>query len=366
MIRIVRLILLASLLILLLPAAGFAEQDDLTEAELLLIARAAVAAQLDALTQTRQADSLGVDPSAYASGIQVQLADAIGKRAFLLERGLWYSGYSTKLQLTETKVLGSDLMLLRATEHTALQIAADINDPLAPKTYAYELPHDFTFALQNALWVLVSDKTEPFGSLVGNGRRASEDELMPDSKDVANIVAPDVAITINRSAVVQYAYQYWQNYNPNYRRFDGNGQGGDCTNFVSQAMRAGGWTFTNGLDWRSTREWWYNAVTQTYTWVNVDYFYTFLRYANRGNTVLTFIANFSPTGSFFNPLATGDLLQFDIAPPNGSYDHNMIITSKDSRGYIYLTYHTTNTRDRPILDLMYATPNYAYRGIRVY
>ena len=91
-----------------------------------------------------------------------------------------------------------------------------------------------------------------------------------------------------------------------------------------------------------------------------------MRYTNRGNTVLSFVASFSPVGSFYNPLATGDLLQFDATPTNGSYDHNMIITSKDSRGYIYLTYHTTNTRDRPIWDLIYATPNYSYRGIRIY
>ncbi|MFZ1241477.1 MAG: amidase domain-containing protein [Anaerolineae bacterium] len=368
MIRISRTLLVILFLcgMLLLPAIGSAQSNVQTQDHLMQIARIALSVQLDNLTATSHADSLDVDPSVYGVAIQDQVVDARGKRAFLMQRGFWYSGYTTNLQFAKMEDEDSGSVTIHAIEHTALQIATDINDPLAPKTYEYELPHNFLFALQKNQWVLVSDETAPFGFATDTDG-SSRKETMPADNNVADSVLPGV-VNINRSAVVNYAYQYWQNYNTSVypRSFGGYGQGGDCTNFVSQAMRAGGWSPTGGWDWRSPSEWWYGALTQTYTWVNVNNFYSFMRYTNRGNTVLTFVANFSPVGSFFNPLATGDLLQFDATPTNGSYDHNMIITSKDSRGYIYLTYHTTNTRDRPIWDLIYATPNYSYRGIRIY
>lgn len=42
----------------------------------------------------------------------------------------------------------------------------------------------------------------------------------------------------NYTAMAQYLEGYWSNYNPAYRSFAGGG--GDCTNFVSQALYAGG------------------------------------------------------------------------------------------------------------------------------
>lgn len=367
MFRTIRLLLVVSLLcgFALIPVTGHAKSDGTLQEDLLQIARAAISTPLDILTETSPEQSMAVDSAAYVGAIQDQVSYAAGKRSFLMERGLWYSGYTMSLQPVDIKDLENGQVLMRVVEHTELQISTDINDPLAPKTYEYELPHDLVFVMQDDGWVLVSDRTEPFGP-TNDDHGISDGGMISPDEGVAQSAIPGQAIRVNRSAVVNYAYQYWSNYNTSYRRFDGNSQGGDCTNFVSQAMRAGGWSFTYGPDWRSTREWWYNFVTQTWTWVNVNNFYSFMTYANRGSTVLSFTSNFSPTGSFFNPLSPGDLLQFDIAPPNGSYDHNMIITSKDSRGYIYLTYHTSNTRDRPILDLMYATPNYRYRGLRIY
>lgn len=58
----------------------------------------------------------------------------------------------------------------------------------------------------------------------------------------------------NRSSAVRYALTYALNPNPEYRfipgRHDG---GGDCTNFISQCLRAGGAPFAYGAS-----PWWYN------------------------------------------------------------------------------------------------------------
>lgn len=44
----------------------------------------------------------------------------------------------------------------------------------------------------------------------------------------------------NREATIDYAEKYALDYNKSYKEFDSYGQGGDCTNFVSQCLKAGG------------------------------------------------------------------------------------------------------------------------------
>ena len=47
----------------------------------------------------------------------------------------------------------------------------------------------------------------------------------------------------NRNAAVSYAKKYCSNYNPNYRNY--NPDGGDCANFFSQSLIAGGFNLVN-------------------------------------------------------------------------------------------------------------------------
>ena len=49
------------------------------------------------------------------------------------------------------------------------------------------------------------------------------------------------SLAYNPSAAVNYARQYCKNYNPNYANYAS--VGGDCANFVSQCMIAGGMSF---------------------------------------------------------------------------------------------------------------------------
>lgn len=55
-----------------------------------------------------------------------------------------------------------------------------------------------------------------------------------DSLKTASI--PGIQATFNHTKARDYALKYWKNYNSKYRKFDN-----DCTNFISQAMDAGGW-----------------------------------------------------------------------------------------------------------------------------
>jgi len=49
----------------------------------------------------------------------------------------------------------------------------------------------------------------------------------------------------------------------------------------------------------------------------------------------------------------------------GRIDHAMIVTKKDSGG-IYLTYHSTNNKDKKFTDITQEYPNARFYGWRLY
>ena len=55
------------------------------------------------------------------------------------------------------------------------------------------------------------------------------------------------SLSYNAGAAVSYARTYCQNYNPSYANY--RNSGGDCANFVSQCMIAGGMNFRNCGGW---------------------------------------------------------------------------------------------------------------------
>ena len=151
----------------------------------------------------------------------------------------------------------------------------------------------------------------------------------------------------NYQAMADYARQYAYNYNPSYRNWAGAGSGGDCTNFVSQALRAGGWANANGyyLDYHY---WWYNWFNQTRTWINAHYWYWFG--VSSGRTYIL-------SSIYYMGLA--DVLQADWQR-DGVPDHTMLVTARDYYGNIYMTYHSTNTKDRPLVEIINANPSAWY------
>jgi len=150
------------------------------------------------------------------------------------------------------------------------------------------------------------------------------------------------------SAAASYARMYAKTPNPSYRYFSA-----DCTNFVSQALRTGGWWDVPGY-YQSTSAWWYNSLNQTWTWTGAHYFWLFTKNRPRG-----YIAR------YFSDMQLGDILQMDYTN-DGYSDHSMVVTAKDSYGTIYLFYHTTNTLNRSINSILSQYPNARYSGWRIY
>ena len=100
----------------------------------------------------------------------------------------------------------------------------------------------------------------------------SNSNLYPNISISANAVT---AKDYNPSAASSYARKYYNNYNSNYSNY--NSIGGDCANFVSQCLHAGGMDMTSGWYWKS-----YNNHSASWTVCESmhDYF------KNQGYTII--------------------------------------------------------------------------------
>lgn len=182
----------------------------------------------------------------------------------------------------------------------------------------------------------------------------------PEALDGAGpALASETSTLIDRSAIVNYARQYVgtnhdrkgflsdpQGWNSAYRTY-----ANDCTNFVSQALFAGGWPMTP-LD--RHRGWYYFPDTQSLSWVNSKWMVRWMNvyHSNERTTLLRYIWNAIP----------GDVIavDWDGRGLNGQKPvepiHTMVVTSRhqlaDGRTFIGVTYHTSNRLDKSLRELI--------------
>lgn len=147
----------------------------------------------------------------------------------------------------------------------------------------------------------------------------------------------------DRQNAAAYADKYcgaaWgsgNNFKYNKKYNDYNGIGGDCTNYVSQALgdKAGGGLPLSG-GW----------VPHSSAWVNADAFKNYLLYSGKGSLIkigtfkeLTASQNGSPPA--ISKLQIGDLVCYEKG--RGNIDHFAIVTGFDCHGYPLVNSHTTD------------------------
>jgi hypothetical protein len=122
-----------------------------------------------------------------------------------------------------------------------------------------------------------------------------------------------------------YAETYALNPNPNYKSFEG--IGGDCTNFISQILHAGGFKET--------------PIWKPYTnaWVRVEEIYSYLTSQKLGIKL--------PNDSY---LDRGCLIQF-YTPTIGKYFHNGFITYKLQNNDCLYCCHSYNKLNYPLSEI---------------
>ncbi|MGI6611670.1 MAG: amidase domain-containing protein [Limnochordia bacterium] len=156
-------------------------------------------------------------------------------------------------------------------------------------------------------------------------------------------------VTFNRAAAVRYALRHVFHPNPAYANMDTMGGGGDCTNFTSQCLHAGGWT----MDYRAVgydTEWWYRRLGDDSFDGNNDDWWSctwslpslLIRYLtiNYGGAL-----DLLRRPRLARNLRRGDLVFYDWNG-DGLFDHSAIVT-RTANGVPRVTYRTLSPL-RPI------------------
>lgn len=169
----------------------------------------------------------------------------------------------------------------------------------------------------------------------------AEEEQLQSNTDNSSKISNRIA-GYNPTAAKNYAHKWAYSKNNDYNYYGSNG--GDCTNFVSQCLYAGGLKETkpsrkpNGI--MGTTSYWYSDKPNVSTpWIRVSDFHSYwapkVPDANyQGDTTVSRNGNI------------GDVVQFRYAGTLKRW-HTMIITKKD-KNQVYLSGHTTNRKDYPI------------------
>ncbi|MDW0108558.1 amidase domain-containing protein [Sporosarcina aquimarina] len=117
----------------------------------------------------------------------------------------------------------------------------------------------------------------------------------------------------DREAAVWYANKWWDGRNPQYPSFDV-----DCTNYISQCLRAGGAPMHGGP--ARDRGWWITDSNWSFSWSVAHSLRWYLAGSTRGLTAVQ-------VGSA-EELGLGDVIAYDFQG-DGRFDHTTIVTAKD-------------------------------------
>lgn len=129
---------------------------------------------------------------------------------------------------------------------------------------------------------------------------------------------------------VKYAERYWNEYNPNYPRFEN-----DCTNYISQCLYAGGAEMVGGSN--RTEGWWIRGNTWSYSWTTAHALYLFLINNRKG-----LHAKVVDTAE---QLLLGDVICYDFEGDD-RINHTTIVVGKTADGEPLVNAHTYNSRNR--------------------
>lgn len=146
----------------------------------------------------------------------------------------------------------------------------------------------------------------------------------------------EIRIPYNREAAIAYARRWALSRNPAY--YDYHTLGGDCTNFVSQCLHAGG----APMNYAKKLGWYYSGPSRhSYSWTAVHYLYEFLT-RNKG---------IGPFGHEvkMKEAQPGDISQF--AGTSSRFSHTQFILSvgnPPSLENILIAAHTIDSLDRPL------------------
>lgn len=283
-------------------------------------------------------------------------------RSRLASLGEAYTSADTKVTVDSAKVKGKKATV-KVTETTTLKYKKIRGDE--PASTGFDAHHVLTFTAQaNGTWQLTAMRSTDGGAPRINEPAAATADAKLSRTPMAIISAPKAATTRNPApkpktltggaynyrAMATYTEQYWKNYNPAYRKY--NSLGGDCTNYLSQGLLAGGWKQISTVTPEEYDTWYYASNGTADAWIGVNEWSWFTQTAKRT----------TPLANVYQ-MDIGDVLQVDFNR-DGSKDHSMMTTYRSASGVPYLTYHDADTYRRSVASIIASYPGanyYAYR-----
>ena len=138
--------------------------------------------------------------------------------------------------------------------------------------------------------------------------------------------------TYDRQKAVSYARKWALNPNPNFYHFGG--IGGDCTNFISQCLLAGGCQ----MNFDKNNGWYYNSsYDRSPSWTSVKFLQEFLFNKNQRGPKATPVS--------LNELEIGDIIQ--LRQNKTHFNHTVFVT-KILASDILVCAHSNDALDRPL------------------
>lgn len=226
------------------------------------------------------------------------------------------------------------------------------------KCYRYLLHLSFLMRQQDYFYV--EEMVIPYQIIISNGKVIEHKEIPYPTKNIQspspftqdeqrpNIKQRDI---YDRLAAVKYAEHWWNSYNPAYQKFNV-----DCTNYISQCLRAGGAPM-RGMPDRG-KGWWYQANNWSFSWAVAHSLRWYLSGSTEGLQ--------GKEVDVASDLYPGDVICYDFQG-DGRWDHNTIVVAKDANGMPLVNAHTDNSRHRywSYEDSTAWTPEIKYKFFRI-
>ncbi|MDQ3004732.1 MAG: amidase domain-containing protein, partial [Chloroflexota bacterium] len=287
-------------------------------------------------------------------------------------------------------------IVVDASGKTATVIVVDENEVIydlyqqlrpenPPLSHRYNVEHTIVLHKKEDQWKLVSDAYNDYLWRVLRGSGKTPEEILNDlnAKEIAPIseassegaepVTADALLVDNSThpyngdAAAAYAMQYADNHNSD-RYPDYDGLGGDCTNFISQAIYENGnasMFIPSPLPAPTTdgQDGWYflGSLQRASAWNDVGAFHTFVT----SSSFLEASPGFEwygegPQGSLvaLNQLVKGDVIQYEHGGDT-TWDHAVIVVdilngvpqvASHSDDFYYTPYTTFQWHNKPVLD----------------
>jgi hypothetical protein len=257
--------------------------------------------------------------------------------------GLCYREFDFSLEFVKVLVIGGRAWVkLKENHRVVFQLTRDTVSAMRG------MVHTLTLIKKTKGWHITSHRYRDEGAnRPGSGRYTRYPKPGRGHPGPIKNSVPVLGMSeYNRRAAVEYAHRWALGRNPEYYDFEN--LGGDCTNFCSQVLYAGGCPMNNTKD----LGWYYYGLNnRAPAWTGVEFFYRFVT----GNT------GTGPRGREVSPsgINLGDVIQLDLFHDN-AFNHCLIVVANPEPGNINSILISCHTVDRDNYPLVY----YNWRAIR--